>query len=236
MNYYATAKTDTGTRKNVNQDALMVQNQITGIGNLCICVICDGMGGLSSGEIASTCVIDELIEWFNYRANVLHDFNKITFELCMELERISKKINLYGRENDIEIGTTASVLLMCEKQYAILHIGDTRIYEISTNIFTKLKRLTMDQSINNYMLTQALGMNDAIKPQIVRGRLRKNNIYILCSDGFRNKNSDRDFRLGFCSRKIRNMGILEETIEKYIKRARDLGEIDDISVIGIKVV
>lgn len=52
MNYIAAAVSDMGSKREINQDALMIKNRITHLGNVCLCVICDGMGGLAQGEVA----------------------------------------------------------------------------------------------------------------------------------------------------------------------------------------
>ena len=53
MNFLTAAHTDVGIRKKTNQDSLMVRVADTEYGQVCMAVMCDGMGGLSKGELAS---------------------------------------------------------------------------------------------------------------------------------------------------------------------------------------
>ena len=57
--------TDIGTTQSVNQDSSMVK---VAMANACkklaLAVLCDGMGGLSSGEVASSAVIRRMEKWF----------------------------------------------------------------------------------------------------------------------------------------------------------------------------
>ena len=120
------------------------------------------------------------------------------------------------------------------KEYAIIHVGDSRVYEAAPG--RKLRRLTTDQSINDVMLLQAVGTTDNLKPEIIKGKVNKNSIIILCTDGFRHKNSDADLNRGFLSGRLINRNDMERVLRVYTDRARKLGENDDISVIAVKIV
>ena len=57
LHYTVAAQTDVGIVKKVNQDSLTVKVANTPYGETAIAVICDGMGGLEQGEIASAVVV-----------------------------------------------------------------------------------------------------------------------------------------------------------------------------------
>ena len=58
LNTYITAYgTDIGTKKKVNQDSLCVKIAVVKDKTVCMAVLCDGMGGLSKGELASATVV-----------------------------------------------------------------------------------------------------------------------------------------------------------------------------------
>lgn len=60
MNYLATADTDIGISKEINQDSILVKHADSEMGEIVLAVVCDGMGGLSKGELASATVIRQL--------------------------------------------------------------------------------------------------------------------------------------------------------------------------------
>ena len=62
--YTVAAQTDVGTTKTVNQDSLTVKVANTLCGEAAFAVMCDGMGGLEQGEIASTLVVRAYEQWF----------------------------------------------------------------------------------------------------------------------------------------------------------------------------
>ena len=64
MRYMATAVTDAGIVKKINQDSLTVKIAQTSSGQVCMAVVCDGLGGLSLGEVASGNVVLAFDRWF----------------------------------------------------------------------------------------------------------------------------------------------------------------------------
>ena len=59
------AYSDIGNKKKVNQDSLIVkQARTNNIGRVCFACLCDGMGGLSQGEVASASFVNRMGQWF----------------------------------------------------------------------------------------------------------------------------------------------------------------------------
>ena len=56
MNFMIAANSDIGIKKSTNQDSLLIKVAQTNLGKVCLCVVCDGMGGLANGELASATV------------------------------------------------------------------------------------------------------------------------------------------------------------------------------------
>lgn len=65
MKYIAIAETDVGIAKDTNQDSILIKHADSQVGELVLAVICDGMGGLAKGELASATVIREFSRWFD---------------------------------------------------------------------------------------------------------------------------------------------------------------------------
>lgn len=236
MNYIAAAISDMGSKREINQDALMIKNRMTHLGNVCLCVICDGMGGLAQGEVASSHVIRRISDWFAYRAGGIKRFDKMVFYLEKELKDISEEILQYGRKRGFAVGTTATILLTVGRQYAIIHVGDTRVYHISRKIGIRIRQMTTDQSVNDYMLTQSVGTGIQIRPEIIRGKAEREEMFLLCTDGFRHKNDVIHLKKGLNPQEIKKTADLEKMLRIYVERARNLGETDDITVIAVKLI
>ena len=58
------ARTFVGSVKTVNQDAYCVLVGQAGPQEVGLLAVCDGVGGLSSGELASSVAVRELSRWF----------------------------------------------------------------------------------------------------------------------------------------------------------------------------
>ena len=67
MNFMIAAHSDVGIKKNTNQDSLLIKVAQTNLGRVCLCVVCDGMGGLAKGELASATVVRVFEKWFEER-------------------------------------------------------------------------------------------------------------------------------------------------------------------------
>ena len=79
MRFAATADTDIGISKNTNQDSVLIKHGSYDGGEVLLAVICDGMGGLARGELASATVIRAFAKWFDE-------------ELPYELENVDLKV------------------------------------------------------------------------------------------------------------------------------------------------
>ena len=148
MKYRAAYHTDVGIKKKNNQDSLAIKIAETPNGQAAFAIICDGMGGLAKGELASKEVINAYCGWFE------HDFVKLvrtgTFNTAIlkeQWDRIAvtenEKLKAYGESRGIMIGTTLSAILMYEDRYYIIHVGDSRVYELTD----KMEQLTQDQTL-----------------------------------------------------------------------------------------
>lgn len=166
MHYFATADTDIGNTKSTNQDSLLIKHASYCGGEVMLAVICDGMGGLSKGELASATVIKEFSKWFDeelpYELEKL-DMNVIGEKWSLLLKELNIRIIEYGQLNHISLGTTFTGILMVNDKYVIGHVGDTRVYFIGNGMM----QLTEDQTFvaimevrnNGFLQTQNIDIS-----------------------------------------------------------------------------
>ena len=147
MEYIATYHTDVGTRKETNQDSLAIKVVNTKEGNVAFAIVCDGMGGLAKGEVASKEVIEAFCTWFD--DTLVDEIQNGTFteqNLVSQWDDIiqiqNRRLGAYGEENHLQLGTTVSAILLYKDQYYIVHVGDSRVYELTKTA----KQLTNDQT------------------------------------------------------------------------------------------
>lgn len=204
MNFITAAYTDVGIRKSTNQDSLLVQQASTDFGQILLAVLCDGMGGLAKGEVASACVIRAFSDWFS------GEFPQILYSGLQPealrdswdslIQELNRKISDYGDKMGISLGTTCVVLLIVGNTYYILNVGDSRVYLITDNIYQLTKdqtlvqrevdanRMTYEQSLvdpQRSVLLQCIGASDWVEPAYYVGAAAPNQCFMLCCDGFR---------------------------------------------------
>lgn len=152
MKYFGSASTDVGIVKSTNQDSVCLKiADFDSKGQVAMAVICDGMGGLAKGELASKTVICRFSNWFEKELPKLinsYTKEKISSEWTRIIREQNQRILNYGKQISVNLGTTLSVILIIEGSYIIAHVGDSRIYEISDSV----KQLTEDQTCKGKFL------------------------------------------------------------------------------------
>lgn len=256
MNFQVAYCTEVGVRKTVNQDSLYVKQIKKNGQNILLAVICDGMGGLSQGELASATVVRDFDKWFVKEFAVAYKDKQtdiIKEEWITLLNRANTKILNYGKRNGIQIGTTATaVLLFDDGYYLIIHIGDTRAYLINhericqiTEDHTyvakevKLGHMTKDeaeQDSRRNVLLQCVGAIEVLQPAMYEGEMGRNSYLLVCSDGFRHKYTEEEIYIGL-NENIEQMNV--DNMYSFLRMATDecmqRGENDNISSVLIKV-
>ena len=147
MNFLVESHTDVGIKKTTNQDSFCAKIANTSLGKVVFVVLCDGMGGLAKGELASATVVRAFSKWFCERFPVLIS-EGITAELIREewekivLEQNGKIAN-YGKRNEVSLGTTLTSMLIVNDIYYIVNVGDSRAYEITDYV----RQITKDHTL-----------------------------------------------------------------------------------------
>lgn len=188
MSYLASWYWDKGKFREKNEDSFSLQRACLKCffgkkAEVALMAVCDGIGGLPEGETASGFVVQQLTEWF-YREGVrlMETFfwQRKTAESATDaLAHIQEQIERCERAEGILCGTTCTMALVKEGRYVLLHIGDSRAYLIGK----KEKCLTQDHQKNG-ALCRCIGAFGFQFPDVQRGRIRKGEILLLCSDGF----------------------------------------------------
>lgn len=175
-------------------------------GRMVFAVLCDGMGGLEQGEVASASVIHAFRNWATTQLPQLcvrplqdGDIRRQWEDVIL---RQNRAIKAYGTRQGVRLGTTAVVMLLTQTRYYILNVGDSRAYELTAS----LKQLTKDQTFvareialghmteeeaktdsRRNVLLQCVGASEDIFPDLFFGDVQANAVYMLCSDGFRHE-------------------------------------------------
>ena len=182
-------------------------------------IVCDGMGGLEKGEVASPMVCNSLSEFVNNYAPADKPFSDDTFldglsaaydELC----------NYYNTESDASMGTTLVFLYFHRHGCYAAHIGDSRYYHLRPHTREILYR-SKDHSLVTELyengeiskgemmtaeykniITRALipGKGKLPSPEVVHIMdIEEDDWFVLCTDGMMEKMTDDELLELFCA-------------------------------------
>lgn len=206
MNFIISANTDVGLTKDTNQDSLSVKVINTPQGRMVFAILCDGMGGLSKGEVASAAVIRAFDNWVRTELPQLCQAPIEDSTIRSQWEKITTEqneiIKSYGAKQGVKLGTTVVAILITQDRYYALNIGDSRVYELTDKVY----QITQDQTFvarevamgnmteeeahadsRRSVLLQCVGASDVVYPEFYFGESKSDAIYMLCSDGFRHE-------------------------------------------------
>lgn len=253
MNFIVSASTDKGNVKNSNQDSLNVKIMTINGEKVVFAVLCDGMGGLEKGEVASTTMVQVFSRWILERMPVLMTQGitdaAISKEWTQLIVQYNDKIKQYGKKCAISLGTTLTAVLIAQGRYFIVNVGDTRIYEIKeeTVLLTKDQtvvarevesgNLTPEQAARDSrrnVLLQCIGASDAVYPDYFFGEAKKDAVYMLCSDGFRHEITPDEIYAYLCPDRMISADEMKQNEVALINLNKERQETDNISVITIR--
>ncbi len=206
MDFIISAYTDVGIVKDTNQDSLSVMVVNTPQGRMAIGILCDGMGGLAKGEVASASVIAAFRRWVMEELPKLCKAPLEDVTIRSQWEKIilqqNETIKTYGARQGVRLGTTAVVLLVTQTRYYLLNVGDSRAYLLKDGLY----QLTADQTFvareialghmtpeqakvdpRRNVLLQCVGASERVYPDMFFGEVQPNSVFMLCSDGFRHE-------------------------------------------------
>lgn len=254
MHYIGCGITDAGAKKKINQDSIcLIISDTNNKGQVILAVVCDGIGGLEQGELASSATTKKFAEW--YRDTLPKVISSFAFELIQsEWSRIISEMNYkllqYGRKQGIRLGTTLTAMMIFDDKYMIAQVGDTRAYSIQNGI----RQITEDHTYFNRELkagnrdryslmidprrnriTRGIGISEKVSPDFYFGTIDpEEQVWMLCSDGFRRKIKNHEFNDLINPYLLDNKQELEALAVELVDMVKCRGEKDNISVILIK--
>lgn len=237
--------TDPGCVRHQNQDAYQVEELDN---NSLLCVVCDGMGGAKSGNVASTlaldvfaqevraswkpCMIQEEVDSMLYRAVKLANFT--VYDQAKQFEDFSG------------MGTTMVAVLIEGKKATVVNVGDSRAYRINEN---GIRTITIDHSVVQMMvfkgeltpeqakcypgknlITRAIGTEPTVQCDIFHLDLERKDCVLLCSDGLSNMLDDQEILFEAVHGKDQ-----ENCCQRLLDIAKTRGAPDNVTCVLIQV-
>ena len=198
---------DPGCVRKQNQDSYHIE-QIDK--NTLLGIVCDGMGGAKSGNIASTLAVDVFVQEIRRCYKSSMDQEKID-QMLMSAAKLAN-FTVYDQSLQIEefdgMGTTLVAVLIKGRKATVINVGDSRAYGIDAD---GIHQITKDHSLVQMMvdkgeltperaktypgknfITRAIGTEPIIISDLFHRNLAKGDFILLCSDGLSNMMDDQE--------------------------------------------
>ena len=209
-------RTEIGHVRKRNEDALLVQPE-TGV-----YAVADGMGGHPAGDVASAVAIARL-------RDVLRDYDGSDPAAAVgeALEEAHAAVLAASEDEPARhgMGSTAVVALVTLDEAWVGHVGDSRCYLLASG--EGLRPITEDHGAGGY-LTQALGLERGIQPDVAQVSLAAGDRLLLCTDGLTNMVDDARI-----AEILREADGAQAACDALTAAALDAGGVDNVTLVVI---
>lgn len=236
MRLNAACMTCGGNTRENNQDAVVLRAAEQRGQCFAVLAVCDGVGGLERGELASTLAVRRIGEWYDSVMRWLKVETADPELLKAHLKDLAEECNTLVRDyqvaNQIHTGTTMSLLMIIKEFYYIVQVGDSRVYRYREE---HLEQMTLDASVTKIKdgkrklyLDNYLGKQEPLWFTSASGEIQRGDLFLVCSDGLYHYLQPQDIqRIG---KNVRRAGKIKDACGYLIHQMMERGEKDNITV------
>lgn len=251
MKIRATGLSDVGRKRERNEDAFLVDDEIG------LYVVADGMGGHAGGDIASSLAVETLARELRaaaadpdgpFSTRVPLPESPLPDVLRSAVEASCAAI-FYKAQEEPELagmGTTVTALLLRGTDAFFAHVGDSRAYLIRGDLVQQISEdhsfvneqikagmLTEEEArISRFrnIITRSVGFEEEVLVDLMGLVAEPGDLFLLCSDGLANLVEDEE--IGNIARALP----LEEVPRALIALANERGGDDNVTVVAAQLV
>ena len=199
--------TDAGCVRKQNQDAYQIEQLDR---STLLCVVCDGMGGAKSGNIASTLAIDVFVQ--EVKRSWKSSFDQERTDMMLRSAVKLANFTVYDQAKQFSefegMGTTLVAALVRGKTVTVVNVGDSRAYVINPD---GIHQVSVDHSLVQMMvnrgeltpemaktypgknfITRAIGTEPFVMCDVFHAEVSRGDFVLLCSDGLSNVMDDQE--------------------------------------------
>ena len=198
---------DKGCVRPQNQDAYQIVQLDR---STLLCVLCDGMGGAKSGNIASKLAVDVFVQ--EVRQNHKPGMTRDQIDQMLRSSTKLANFTVYDQARQFEdfsgMGTTLVAAYIAGNKATVVNVGDSRCYAVNGE---GIQQVTVDHSLVQMMLsrgeispeqakdypgknyiTRAIGTEPTVECDLFRRTLERGDALLLCSDGLHGVVDDQE--------------------------------------------
>ena len=199
--------TDPGCKRKQNQDAFHIERLDR---SSMLCIVCDGMGGAKSGNVASTLATDVFVE--EVRRNWVSTMDQEKLDQMLRSAVKLANFTVFDQSQQFPefegMGTTLVAVLIRSRKATVVNVGDSRAYNINSD---GIRQITKDHSLVQMMvdrgeltpemartypgknlITRAIGTEPMVMCDLFHIEVAKGDYVLLCSDGLSNLMDDQE--------------------------------------------
>lgn len=206
-------RTEVGHVRQRNEDALLARPERG------ILAVADGLGGHPAGDLASLTAVQALDEAPLTAAASADDLVAATRDAHNAVLAVAEE-----EPGRLGMGTTVVLAVIDAGRARIVHVGDSRAYLLSTD--GELHAVTRDHGMHGY-LTQALGLDRDVEPDVAEVLCEPGSRLLLCTDGLTNMVDDDKLA------ELLGQGDAQQACDALVQTALDNGGVDNVTVIVV---
>lgn len=235
------AITDTGCERDLNEDRYAVIECDSGLAWL----VCDGMGGVTGGELAAQLAIDAIRR--DLESTPLREPDQALRNAILE----SNRVVVLRRQNQAfaNMGTTIVGALFQGSEVAIANVGDSRAYLIRNNAIQQLtvdhtfvqelvdrEEIKPEEALSHpqaHILTRCIGSEPGLQVDIFKYWIwdtppdQQSDVLFLCSDGLYSMISEGEIAT------IVSTHPPQEACVRLVELAKERGGYDNITLVVV---
>jgi serine/threonine protein phosphatase PrpC len=238
------AMTDSGCQRSNNEDSYGYDAEQH------LYVVCDGMGGRAAGEVASGMAVRSLIESFAANATFESAGEAMPVEnrLLQAILDANQAVCDAGEQRAElrSMGTTLVCVCLDSNRAVIGNVGDSRAYLIREDSCVQVTQdhsllaeavrageISAETAANSNLqsvITRAIGVEDAIEPDLYAAQLQPGDILLLATDGLTRYVQSTDILAA-----LDGNASLTVSCQTLIEVAKQRGGADNITCILLRV-
>lgn len=237
--------TDPGCVRPQNQDTYQIEVLDK---NSLLCVVCDGMGGAKSGNVASTLAADVFVQEVKRTWTPDMDPDKLDQMLhnAVKLANFTVFDQAQQFEEFTGMGTTMVAVLIQGKLATVINVGDSRAYSLTRE---GIRQLTVDHSLVQMMInhgeltpeqaktypgknliTRAIGTESVVECDVFHRRVAKGECLLLCTDGLSNLLDDQELLF-----EVVHGANKKSSCDRLLAIAKNRGAPDNVTCVLVQV-
>lgn len=243
MQYWAI--TDAGCIREQNQDTYQIENLDK---NALLCIVCDGMGGAKSGNVASSLAAEVFVG--EVRRTWMSDMEQAQIDQMLQAAVKLANFTVFDQGKQFEefagMGTTLVAALIRDREATVVNVGDSRAYRINS---AGIQKITVDHSLVEMMvlrgeltpeearnypgknyITRAVGPEAIAEADLFHLDMEREDYLLLCSDGLSNVIDDQEILF-----EVLHGADKAHCCEQLLEIAKNRGAPDNVTCVLVQI-